>query len=247
MTPEIQRMDPPYLQIAAHLRRKIVSGEISPGQAVPSTRALMDEWNVSKATATRALGVLAAEGLTEGRAGAGTIVRDQAPVYRRVRDRYSLLKTTGRFHRPNESSLITAAELVSAPEGVRSALDLPEGAQAIRRHRVTSRDGIVVEISTSWFAGNLAEVAPLLLSRERITQGTAAYVTEQTGRKLRHGQEVASVRLATSEEAQELQRPEPLPLYVTEHLACDDQGNPLTYEIGLCPPGYKVTYDYEIN
>lgn len=247
MTPEIHKADPPYLQIAAHLREKIVSGEIAPGQTVPSTRALSEEWNVAKATVTRALNLLAAEGLTEGKAGAGTIVRGRAPIYRRAQNRYALAQTTGLFYRPNESSCITAVDLITAPLEVRTALNLSEGEQAIRRHRVTSRDGEIVEISTSWFAGDLAQVAPLLLSMERIPQGTTIYLMEQTGRVLRHGQETTSVRLATSEEANEFGRPEPLPLYVTEHLACDNDDHPLTYETGLCPPGFKTTYDYEIK
>lgn len=247
MTPELQRADPPYLQIAGALRTQILDGTLQPGDVVPSVRALMSQWKVSKATAARALAALADEGLTIGRPGVGTIVRDQAPLYRRARDRYTLVRTTGRMQLPNESSVIVAAELTSAPAEVRAALNLPGGTQAIRRHRVTRRDDTIVEISTSWFDGALAEIAPALLSTERIPEGTAAYVCTQTGRQLAHGQEATSARLATPEEASELEQPEPLAVFVTEHTACDATGQPLTYEVGICPPGYHVTYDYEIQ
>lgn len=66
--------EPPYLAIAAELRRRVRSGELSPGDRVPSTRAITREWGVAMATATKALGVLRQEGLVRPEAGVGTVV-----------------------------------------------------------------------------------------------------------------------------------------------------------------------------
>ncbi|MFC9703990.1 TetR/AcrR family transcriptional regulator C-terminal domain-containing protein [Streptomyces sp. NPDC056943] len=66
--------EPPYLAIAAELRRRILSGELSPGDRVPSTRAVTREWGVAMATATKALGVLREEGLVRPEPGVGTVV-----------------------------------------------------------------------------------------------------------------------------------------------------------------------------
>ncbi|MFE1549508.1 TetR/AcrR family transcriptional regulator C-terminal domain-containing protein [Streptomyces sp. NPDC058718] len=66
--------EPPYLAIAAELRRRILSGELSPGDRVPSTRAVTREWGVAMATATKALGVLRREGLVRPEPGVGTVV-----------------------------------------------------------------------------------------------------------------------------------------------------------------------------
>lgn len=245
--PELERVQPPYLQIAAALRAQILDGRLAPGDLVPSTRQLMEQWQVSKATATRALAVLADEGLTIGEAGRGTTVKMRSTTYRRARDRYALLKTTGSFHAPGEGSTITAAELTSdVPVDVRSALGLSDDEQAIRRHRVTRRDGEIVEVSTSWFAGSIADTAPALLSAERIASGTAAYVAEVTGRRLAHGTETSFARLATPEEAAELGQTEPLAVMVTEHLAADQHDEPLTYEVGVAPTGARVSYDYSL-
>lgn len=244
--PELARVEPPYLQIAADLRSQIMDGRLAPGDTVPSTRALMEQWGVSKATATRALAVLADEGLTIGQAGRGTSVRSAAATYRRARDRYALLRQTGKFHQANERSTIAESRLVIAPAEVRQALNLPENSEAIKRHRITTRDDQIIEISTSWFPPDLAEIAPLLLSTERIPSGTATYVSQQTGRQLAHGQETTYARLATSAECEELGRKRPLAVLVTEHVACDRQGEPVTYEVGLAPPGHRVTYNYDI-
>jgi DNA-binding GntR family transcriptional regulator len=66
---------PPYLAIAAALRDKIESGELSPGDQVPSVKLLADQYEVTKGTALRALGVLRDEGLTEVSPGWGTFVK----------------------------------------------------------------------------------------------------------------------------------------------------------------------------
>ncbi|WP_329621080.1 TetR/AcrR family transcriptional regulator C-terminal domain-containing protein [Streptomyces sp. NBC_01255] len=66
--------EPPYLAIASELRRRIRSGELSPGDRVPSTRAVTREWGVAMATATKALGVLRQEGLVRPEPGVGTVV-----------------------------------------------------------------------------------------------------------------------------------------------------------------------------
>ncbi|MFI6418596.1 TetR/AcrR family transcriptional regulator C-terminal domain-containing protein [Streptomyces sp. NPDC050842] len=68
------KTEPPYLAIASELRRRIRSGELSPGDRVPSTRAVTREWGVAMATATKALGVLRQEGLVRPEPGVGTVV-----------------------------------------------------------------------------------------------------------------------------------------------------------------------------
>ncbi|MER6096747.1 TetR/AcrR family transcriptional regulator C-terminal domain-containing protein [Streptomyces sp. NPDC001728] len=64
----------PYLEIAAELRRRVHTGELSPGDRVPSTRAITREWGVAMATATKALAVLRQEGLVRPEPGVGTVV-----------------------------------------------------------------------------------------------------------------------------------------------------------------------------
>ncbi|MFB7372075.1 TetR/AcrR family transcriptional regulator C-terminal domain-containing protein [Streptomyces sp. NPDC056222] len=69
---------PPYLAIAAEIRRRILSGELSPGDLVPSTRAITREWGVAMATASKALAALRQEGLVHPEPGVGTVVSTPA-------------------------------------------------------------------------------------------------------------------------------------------------------------------------
>ncbi|MEU6012782.1 TetR/AcrR family transcriptional regulator C-terminal domain-containing protein [Streptomyces sp. NPDC047515] len=66
--------EPPYLGIAGEIRRRIISGELAPGDRVPSTRAIVREWDVAMATATKALSALRHEGLVRAVPGVGTVV-----------------------------------------------------------------------------------------------------------------------------------------------------------------------------
>lgn len=69
----------PYRRIVRDVRRRIESGELRPGDRVPSARAITKEWGVAIATATKAHAALREEGLTVARPGVGTVVAGPAP------------------------------------------------------------------------------------------------------------------------------------------------------------------------
>lgn len=64
-----------YLQLAAHLREQIRSGELPPRSRVPSLTSLAAEHKLADMTVRRALRLLIDEGLIETRPGRGTFVK----------------------------------------------------------------------------------------------------------------------------------------------------------------------------
>ena len=64
---------PPYRLMADSLRAKILAGEYPDGR-LPSERALIRRWNVSRGTASKALATLESEGLVVRRRGAGAFI-----------------------------------------------------------------------------------------------------------------------------------------------------------------------------
>jgi DNA-binding GntR family transcriptional regulator len=64
----------PYKAIAADLRGKIESGELRPGEQVPSATRICELYGVTKNTALRALKVLQDEGLIRVEQGWGSFV-----------------------------------------------------------------------------------------------------------------------------------------------------------------------------
>lgn len=61
-------------RIAAEIAGRIDTGELRPGDRVPSTRQITREWGVAMATATRALAILRQRGLVHAVPGVGTVV-----------------------------------------------------------------------------------------------------------------------------------------------------------------------------
>ncbi len=70
--------DPPYLRIAADLRRRIDIGEFRPGDRLPSTRALAVEYGVALATAAKALTELGQAGVIRAQPRVGSVVVPRA-------------------------------------------------------------------------------------------------------------------------------------------------------------------------
>lgn len=69
---------PPYLRIVAEIRQRIAAGALRPGDRVPSTRQITQEWGVAMATATKALTALRQLGLVQAQPGVGTVVAPEA-------------------------------------------------------------------------------------------------------------------------------------------------------------------------
>lgn len=65
---------PIYEQIKTQARSSILSGEVEPGQTLPSLRQLAADLRVSIITVTRAYNDLAAEGLVQSQHGRGFVV-----------------------------------------------------------------------------------------------------------------------------------------------------------------------------
>lgn len=234
--PEIQAVLPKYLQIAGYIRDQIVRGDLSPGDEVPSERALAAMWSVARPTAARALEALRVQGLVESRRGSGSYVRE-ARTAPRARERYERARDLGTMYSPGESVEFLATVLVPGPEHVIEALQLPTGSDVVRRARLLrAGDGLPIELSTSWFAPQLAEQAPQLLEPERLRGGTAKYLAEITGREPAYARDQVAARLATAEELRLLELPRPAAVLVYRLTVYDLADAPLQFDDATYPP-----------
>ncbi|WP_052269736.1 winged helix-turn-helix domain-containing protein [Streptomyces sp. MUSC 125] len=71
---------PPYVKVAEALRAQIHSGELPPGQKLPTARELQQIFGIASATAQNALRVLKDEGLIYSVHGRGVFVRKLPPA-----------------------------------------------------------------------------------------------------------------------------------------------------------------------
>ena len=245
MAPEVERTPPPYRQIADGIRSRIQAGELQPGDRLPSERDLAQEWGVTRPTAGRALAVLKSEGLVESRGAAGSYVTQRSRTARRARDRFGKSRRDSPLQDPDETQVITAAELAPAPPEVAGALGVGEGELAILRRRIMGDASGPTEISSSWWAPDLAGVAPRLLSTDPIDvpYGALGYVEEITGRKRQRTQESIYARQATDEEADGLGLAPGAAVLVIERRMLDADDEPLEFNVAVLRSDQRLFED----
>lgn len=234
--PELEQVRPKYLQIAGHIRDQITRGDLRAGDEVPSERELASAWSVARPTAARALESLRQQGLVEARQGSGTFVRANEGVPR-ARERYDRARDLGTMYGTNESVEFLAAEIVTGPEHVTRALQVPAGSSVARRQRLLrGEEGRPIELSTSWFTSQIAEQAPRLVALERLRGGTGKYIGEVTGRKHEYARDQVSPRLATAEELRLLELADPAAVLVYRLTAYDADDRPVQFDDAVYPP-----------
>lgn len=128
--------------IAAELRRQIFTGELQPGNFLPSARDISRRWDVAIATASRVHALLRAEGLASPVPGVGTVVATTGsgpadslhPAARRPQ--------SPQRRRPGESDstaaerIVTVAVLIADAEGI-EALSMRRIAHAVQMSPAT--------------------------------------------------------------------------------------------------------------
>ncbi len=122
-----------YLRIASSIRDRITGGLLAPGDRVPSTRAIVRDWGVAMATATKVLATLKAEGLIDTRPGYGSVVLHTSSV---------------RQHGLDLDRILAAAIALADAEGLpalsmrRVAVELDVATMSLYRH-VASKDALI--------------------------------------------------------------------------------------------------------
>jgi GntR family transcriptional regulator len=200
-----------YADIAAHYRRLIEDGDLSPGDRMPTMQHVTEQFDVSMATANRAYRQLQAEGLTQGRTGSGTVVAARPRNVATGVARLDRLNRTGKHYAPGETSTDHVAMLRScADPDIADQLGIEPHDEIVIRRRVFRHDGqpTIVALSCIHPRG-LAEV-PEVLQAGQLKPFWQKTYTERTGKKVTRSPERRSARLASPDElaALEIEMPE---------------------------------------
>lgn len=244
--PDVDRPEPPYMQVARHFREQILSGAMADGDLVPSARKIATDWNIAHATAAKVLSTLRSEGLVEGKPGIGTVVTARTR-HRSAQDRLTTVHRTGLIYPPGHYARIQSAEVTTAPDYVAEALNIDLGSSVIRRQRITyNADDQPESTSISWFDGALLESCPDLVVPERIRSGTINYIAENTGRELRNGRDGKAAGSASHEVAAALNIEVGTPVMLGRNWWTDTSGWVAEFGESIAKEGRWAYYDYEI-
>ncbi|MFD9832582.1 GntR family transcriptional regulator [[Kitasatospora] papulosa] len=229
-----------YEEIAEFLRARIAAGEIAPGKTIPSGRELAEQWDVSRATAVKAVDVLRNDGVVVAKQGTGFVVTE-TPVARPAGARRA---GSARILGGMPFLRVGTPDWAEPPAHVATALRLSPGTKALRRVRILQLpDGTPNSCVEAWFPPEIAEVSPRLADTNPIAEGTTRYVRRQTGRCPAEGVDITTVRLASETEADRLKVPQGAPVAVLLHTAYDEQGKPLVCEEGVTPSSFFEQVD----
>ena len=240
--PDVQRPEPGYVQIANHYRNAILTGELSPGDRLPSINDLASQWHVARETAAKAISRLQVERAVYS-TPRGTFVSSDDHITRTPGDRIR----GPRPGRPANGETVTLneASIVLAPNYVAELLGIEPGNMVIRREEITSLRGRPRMLSVDWIpTGHVMAEAELL--GPPTPEGPAHVIETLTGRRVTHAQDHLESREADTREAGALSIPVGSPILAGVHVWSDTDGV-ILYGEWVVPPKQVVTYSYEVT
>lgn len=232
MSPE-EFAPPKYAQIVQAIRGKIADGTYPPGSLLPSETQLVAEFRVSRPTVVRALQVLQLRGVIEREHGKGSFVRAVPPVSEEESTRPGRA-VLDRAEADENATLLDAGTLASSP-AVAKLLDVPEGAQVVRRRTLFRDADRPTELVTVWCPADLADDTQLGTS-ELLATGIRQHLQATKGLKLQHVVERLSARHPSADEVKLLELRKTAPVLGVLASVFNGGGRPLLV-VDLVLPG----------
>jgi GntR family transcriptional regulator len=200
-----------YRQIAEELRARIESGEIRPGDQLPTELELRNHYEASRNTVRDAVKLLATQGLVVTRRGQGMFVNQRTAPLRltlAVDQKDGLVGVEGeaasamaQMHGRYLSASVPRVEIHPASPEDAGLLCVPAGDDVITRRQQWHIDGMPWALQTTVYPGELAADAPALLIASDIPTGTRDYIEQTTGIVEAGRRDLITQRRASAEEA----------------------------------------------
>jgi len=189
---------PYYHQIKEGLKALIASGELKPGDMLPSELSLSEQLEISRLVVHRAYRELVTEGLLIRKRAKGTFV--SPPLKRDYNVVGALASTTENLlgYGLEPTNKILVQELVAADEMLRSALNLTPGAQVLHLRNQRFASGLPFAIEDTYLP---YERFPALLTLDLNNQSLYAILEGSYDAHPQAALDLLSVGAATREEA----------------------------------------------
>ncbi len=215
---------PFYYQIRQQLLEQIRSGELSPGQPIPSEHEISARFGVSRMTARQAMKTLCDEGVAYSRPGLGTFVSGS----KQAKTSTDLLSFTQEIkaHGARPRSQVLAFEAVTAEGEVATALHLEAKAKVFRLRRVRMSDSTPMSIEESFLS---AKLCPGLLESFTPQKSLYQVLADGYGIRMTTADEIAEASLASAEDARLLQIKKNSPVFVLTRISYAGSSEPVEF------------------
>lgn len=219
---------PLYIQIKNHLKSEIMSGEIEPGEQLPSEDDLARLFGVSRMTIRQGITELIRDGLVYRQHGKGTFVT-QAQIIRdhtRLTDFFKSCQRKGLKPRAE----VISRELIPASEKVAEYLLLDPGEQVIKIETLRFINDKPITLHATQLPYRLVpELWELDLDTLGLDKRHIWEVLEQYGVKVSRAQERLEALQADARLARLLEMEEGFPILYGERILYAVDGKPIKY------------------
>ena len=238
--------------VADDIRHKIRTGILKPGDVLPTSRELAEQFGVTQKTVGAGFDILKTEGLVIGEQGGRRRVRSTRPIVwnltrfeRGTRrdssagdDWSTAIRDAGR-----EPAQQVTVEISPASEQVASWLQLPAGSEVVHRIRLRTVDGQPYQLSTSSFPMAVAEGTPLMQDGDVAMPGG---ILAAIGHPQLHVRDEITVRMPDPEESARLDLPLGTP--VAEHVRIGyGESGPVRVMVTIAPGDrHRLVYELEV-
>lgn len=221
---------PKYLRVLNTLRERIENGTYAPGAALPSESQLCTEFDVSRPTVLKALGILKQDGWIESQQGKGSFVRGRPPSGRTspeyARDAVELDET-------GEVEILHVGPVLASAR-VAAELGIPDGTPVYERRRRTVSASGPVDLVATFVPVDIA-VGTGVIKPDPIPGGLLEHITRLKGLRADYATERMTARRVSPDEAKALDVPEDEPvlsIVLTVHQA---SGDPIMTSVLVMP------------
>jgi GntR family transcriptional regulator len=215
---------PYYYQVKEAVKALVASGELKPGDMLPSELNLSVQLDISRLVVHRAFRELVTEGLLIRKRAVGTFV--SPTIKRSYMVVGPLLSMTENLTSEglDPSNKILVQELIPPDEEIRSALQLPEGARVIHLRNLRLVDQLPFAIEDMHFPH---ERFPALVTMNLNNRSIYAILEKLYDAHPQEALDLISAGAATSEEAHLLGIHKGAPVMRMKRTAVDRHGSPI--------------------
>jgi GntR family transcriptional regulator len=195
-----------YQRIADDLRTQILSGDLGPGNPLPSEAQLVRRYGSSRGPVRQAINLLRSEGLIDSHQGRGVFVRRRPPPRR-----LSIDGVADAAREVQESAEEMGGRLevrrfapIAAPMEIAERLELPTGARVLARSFRLIVEGRPAQLSDSYLPYDLVKGTPVEDPENEPWPGGMLAQLRSLGVEIRDITEEVATRTPTPDEMQEL-------------------------------------------
>jgi GntR family transcriptional regulator len=215
---------PLYIQIAEGLLDQIGSGELSPGDRLPSERELSERLGVNRMTLRRALGLLETQGLLVRRRGDGTYIAEPKIERQAARLVPFTRSMERRGYTPGARVITFEKQAAQAAVARELGLSISAPVYYVRRLRLLHQEPVMLE--RFWVP---AHRFPGFERYDFSTRSVYAVMEEDYGIAVARARQSLEPVVATEYEAELLDVQPGAPLMLERRLAVDEDDQPVEY------------------